>query len=102
MEKLYTLFISYKSGGHYCGVYPTLKIARDVIKEMLSDCEIKDKCPTIKDISEKIDKGDDFWYGFNDGTCDFTWVHVQEVGEQNVERIKNHLQWGGFMNFKNK
>lgn len=82
--KLYTLFISYSFGGHYCGVYPSLKILRDVIKEMVEEMENKmSEVPSIKTIKDVLVKKDDFWHEFTDST----WIHVQEVSEQNVERI---------------
>lgn len=82
--KLYTLFISYSFGGHYCGVYPSLKILRDVIKEMVEEMENKmSEVPSIKTIKDVLAKKDDFWHEFTDST----WIHVQEVSEQNVERI---------------
>lgn len=82
--KLYTLFISYSFGGHYCGVYPSLKILRDVIKEMMKDMEIKmSESPSIKHIQDALAVKDDFWHEFSDST----WIHVQETSEQNNERI---------------
>jgi hypothetical protein len=85
---LYTLFISYRHGGHYCGVYPTLEIAHDVIKEMMRDMEIdKSETPKIGNIRDALVKKDDFWHEFTDST----WIHVQEVSEQNTERIVNFI-----------
>jgi hypothetical protein len=65
-------------------VYPTLEIAHDVIKEMMADTEIdKSEKPKIKNIRDAIAQKGDFWCDFSDST----WVHVQEVSEQNVDRI---------------
>lgn len=82
--ELYTLFISYRHGGHYCGVYPLLSHLRDVIKEMASDMEIPGKeVPSLELIKLKLQKGDDMWHEFSDTT----WVHIQETSKPLVEEI---------------
>lgn len=85
--RLWTLFISYSFGGHYCGVYPSLEYVRQVIKEMAEDMELTDELPTLRRIKSSIEKKDDFWHEF----LDSTWIHVQEVSEQLVEQIKRAI-----------
>lgn len=85
--KLWTLFISYRFGGHYCGVYTSIETARQVIEEMAVDMEIEDNLPSITDIESSLLEKDDFWYEFSDGT----WIHIQEVSEGLVVEIRNYL-----------
>ena len=83
--KLYTLFISYSSSGHYCSVYPSLEHVHDVIEEMMCDMKIpKKEIPLLNLIEAYLESHDDFWYEFSDST----WIHVNEVSEQLVSVIK--------------
>ncbi len=83
--RLYVLFIEYTGGvSRYAGVYPSLKIARDVIAEMMTDEGInKKEMPSFDAIEEAIEGKEEFWQGFSDGT----WVSVQEVADSLVEKI---------------
>jgi len=85
--RLFTLFISYSFGGHYCGVYPSLEDVSKVIEEMMADMEIDDEVTDLKEIAEKLNENDDFWHEFSDRT----WIHVQEVSEQLVNQIKEEV-----------
>lgn len=88
MLRLFTLFISYSFGGHYCGVYPSLEHVHGVIEEMVEDMEIdKSEVPAIKEIRKFIDNNNDFWYEFSDTT----WIHVQELSEQLVKLLKEQF-----------
>lgn len=88
--KLYSLFISYRFGGHYCGVYTSLETTHQVIKEMARDVEIDEDIPNMATIKEHLIKNNDFFHKFNDST----WIHVQEVSPFLVEKIVN-LAGGG-------
>lgn len=77
-RKLWSLFISYRFGGYYCGVYPSIRDVKEVVREMSADMEISDDELEIM-IAEK----DDYWHEFSDGT----WIHVQEISEQLVNHI---------------
>lgn len=86
--KLFTLFISYSYGLHYCGVYTSLECLHGVIQEMAKDCDIpKREVPKLSLIKEILgDLGaDDFWHEFGDGS----WIHVQETSEQLVKEIQS-------------
>jgi len=83
--RLFTLFISYRSGGNYCGVYPQLGHLYDVIKEMARDEDIDhSEIPSIDKVRQAV-KGTlgDFQHQFQNGI----WIHVQETTEQLVEVI---------------
>jgi hypothetical protein len=84
MLRLFTLFISYRFGGHYCGVYPSLEHLYGVIEEMVEDMEIdKKEIPDIRSIESALEGNDDYWHEFSDST----WIHVQETSEQLVKLI---------------
>jgi hypothetical protein len=84
-KRLWTLFISYYFGGHYCGVYPSIEDVKAVVGEMAQDMEIPKKELMEVEIpgEESWDFIDDFFHEFNDGT----WIHVQEVSPPLVENI---------------
>lgn len=84
--RLFTLFISYANGGHYCGVYPSLEYLHGPIHEMAEDERIdKSEIPDLKDIQASVtgNNSEDFWHVFSNGA----WIHVQETSEQLVEVI---------------
>jgi len=85
--RLFTLFINYKSGNHYCSVYPSLKTLYGVIRELAEDYrdEIdEDDIPSQDQIRAGLDgHSDDFYYKFSNGT----WIHVQETAEPLVDKI---------------
>lgn len=86
MLRLFSLFISYRSGGHYCGVYPSLEYLYEVIKEMVQDMEIDEsETPPLNDLKEALERNDDYWHEFSDTT----WIQVQETSPQLVELIVN-------------
>ena len=104
MKKLWGLFISYKSGGHYIGVYLTLENTLGVVQELLeetykSDDETKnDNLPEVvmaemEGIKEAVnevgywDKHEDYWHAINDGNLDTTWFTIQPIGETLVKAI---------------
>ena len=63
--RLYTLFISYSSGSHYCGVYTSLKCLHGVVCEMAKDCDIPPReIPKLSLIKETLGTSDDFWHEF--------------------------------------
>lgn len=80
---MYTLFISYKSGGHYCGVYPTLEYTHKVILEMAHEMEFIESThiPSVEEITKALEQKDEFYFAFDDGVVDRTWIHVQEQPE---------------------
>jgi hypothetical protein len=78
---LYTLFISYAFGGHYCGVYPSVEDATNAIKELLQDLKIDDPVPNVM---QHLSNHDDLWTDFSDGT----WIHLQEVSPYLIQTIK--------------
>ncbi|MEM7827730.1 MAG: hypothetical protein QW561_00165 [Candidatus Aenigmatarchaeota archaeon] len=82
--RAYSLFISYRWGGHYCAIHPTLGDIKQAIRELLECIELDDPVPSIKQIMAKL-KGctEDFWHEFSDGT----WIHVQELNPVLVERV---------------
>lgn len=87
--RLFTLFISYVTGGHYCGVYPSLEYLHGVIHEMAEDEKIdKSEIPDLNIIQANVtsNNSEDFWHVFSNGT----WIHVQETSEQLVGAILNN------------
>lgn len=86
--KLFTLFISYRFGGHYCGVYVSLEYLHDVIKEMAGDTDIRrSEVPKLAEIRERMEQFDDYYWEFSDST----WIQIQETSEQLVDIIKKEL-----------
>ena len=86
--RLFTLFISYRTRGDYCGVYPTLEYLYDVIHEMAEGEEIAEsEIPKLETVRYKTTNSEfeDFWHEFPDGT----WIQVQETGEQLIKAIKD-------------
>lgn len=84
LPSLFTLFISYRHGNHYCGVYPSLEYLRDVVKEMARDMEIRlREVPSLKKMTESLKAKDDFWHEFSDST----WISISEVAEGNIKVI---------------
>ena len=86
--RLFTLFISYRAGVHYCGVYPTLEYLYDVIHEMAGDEEIdKGEIPELETIRHKMtdSHSEDFCHEFSNGT----WIQVQETSKQLIMAIKD-------------
>jgi hypothetical protein len=66
-----------------------LEILHDVIKEMTEEEETDiSEIPDIEDIQSILKEKDDFWYEFTNST----WIHIQEVSEQNIERIVNSTE----------
>lgn len=105
MKELWGLFISYKSGGHYIGVYLTLEHTLGVVQELLEETykstdETKnDNLPEViaaemEQIKETVniagywDKHDDYWHSLNDGMMETTWFTIQPIGETLVNAIK--------------
>lgn len=87
--KLYTIFISYKSGNHYCGVHTSLKHIREAIIELVDDIEIdRSEVPALSRISSHLETNDDFWMEFSDST----WIHIQEVSPQLTEIISKKVK----------
>ena len=108
MKELWGLFISYKTGGHYIGVYLTLKHTLGVVRELLEEtywCNektgrnnlVKLVVPEMKRIKETVnkagywDKHDDYWHSLNDGTLDTTWFTIQPIGERLVDAIRQSI-----------
>lgn len=84
LPSLFTLFISYRYGNHYCGVYPSLEVLRDVVKEMARDMDIRlSEVPPLKKMSKALKEKDDFWHEFSDST----WISISEVAEGNIKMI---------------
>lgn len=85
---LFALFVSYKYGNHYIGVYPSLEILYDVIHEMMADMGIpKKEMVRIGVVRDNLEKGDDFHCEFSDTT----WLTVQKVSEQLTEGIVDNI-----------
>lgn len=83
--RLFTLFISYHGGTHYCGVYPRLESLYDVIREMAADEDIDYiEIPEIGEIRQDVEGTLDYFeHQFQNGT----WIHIQETSEQLVKVI---------------
>lgn len=88
---MYTFFISYRWGTHYCAIYPDLKSVRQAIKYLLEYIESSDRVPTIRSMKAAIKSHDDFWTEFSDGT----WIHVQPLSEFSVEVVKKFMNKEG-------
>lgn len=98
---LWGLFISYKHGGHYIGVYPSLDYTLDVVKEMAIEMLDRSDEDNSQDLDAEVDETmenitsrctpwkdrDDFYYALNDGTLDTTWFTIQQVSESNCGHI---------------
>lgn len=83
--RLWTLFMSYRHGFHYCGVYPSLEHLRQVIEEMTEDMEIdENELPNTEEIEKRLTEKDDFYKEFSDTT----WIHINEVSDQLVKIIQ--------------
>ncbi|WP_169704385.1 hypothetical protein [Candidatus Kuenenia stuttgartiensis] len=80
--RVFTLFIKYQSGAHYCGVYPTLEYLYDVLGEMADDGTLDTtEIPELSSIRNGInDEIDDFYHEFSNGA----WIHVQETSKHLV------------------
>ena len=94
--RLFTLFISYRSGMHYCGVYTTLEYLYNVILEMTEESDEIDssEIPKLSEIYTGINGySEDFFCEFSDGT----WIHIQETSERLVEIIQGHAKRTSFI-----
>ncbi|MCK4339655.1 MAG: hypothetical protein KAW87_06690 [Candidatus Cloacimonetes bacterium] len=78
------LFISYRSGNHYIGIYPTIDITHVVVKELIEDLELLDKFITISQLRKQLDTRDDYWHEFSDGT----WITIQPIAEGLAAKYK--------------
>jgi len=82
--KMTALFISYRFGNHYIGVYPSVKYTYEVVKEMMEDMDIKDDFIPIKELEDWLNDADSYWYEFSDGT----WITIQPVAEELASKYR--------------
>lgn len=81
--KLYSLFISYSRGGHYCGVYTSLEDVVEVIQEAAGILIVVNNI-TLDVLKGVLEEFDEYWEEFTDST----WIHIQKITPELVERIK--------------
>lgn len=80
----YTLFISYAHGFYYNGVYENMKVILDVVKEMMIEMDIpKPQKPRARDVKRSIERQDDYFHEFTDGT----WIVITKQSEELVRNI---------------
>lgn len=78
------LFISYRSGNHYIGVYPTIEYAYEVVKEMIEGMEIEDDLIPINELKDWLSDKDSYWHEFSDGT----WITMQPIVPELASKYK--------------
>ena len=91
-KTLWGLFISYKSGDHYIGVYPNLDYTLDVIKELLQEIyennkKVKEEIKLIKQDCIPWKDKETYYHCCDDGFCDVTWFVIQPISEQLTKLI---------------